>query len=303
LEECRWLWNTLLAERQQAWDERQESLSYFDQQHALPSLKDPLLKTVHSQVAQQVANRFDLAFAAYSRRVKAGQTPGYPRSRGIGRYDSLTYPQCKLDATSRRLMPFKIGDFKIIYLRLEARAPANAQRKHQLALDAHKTKRDEVMEQVHHDYPALDDQGVWQRANQDVNARAAGQHRQRRRKSVARTHKRVRWKRDGFTHQHRRRIVTQFALSALEDLAVSQMAQNGHLAKSIHAVAWTQFREVIAWKAACAARRRIAVNPLVYHQRLLRLWRSENGPDVGRPHLPVSLLWIGHRPRSERGAA
>jgi putative transposase len=30
LEECRWLWNTLLAERKQAWEERQETVNYFD---------------------------------------------------------------------------------------------------------------------------------------------------------------------------------------------------------------------------------------------------------------------------------
>src|SRR6478735_7924326 len=42
LEELRWLWNTLLAERKQAWGEREEALSYYDQQNALPALKDSL---------------------------------------------------------------------------------------------------------------------------------------------------------------------------------------------------------------------------------------------------------------------
>ncbi len=37
LEELRWLWNTLLAERKTAWEERQETLSYYDQQNALPA--------------------------------------------------------------------------------------------------------------------------------------------------------------------------------------------------------------------------------------------------------------------------
>ena len=40
------------------------------------------------------------------------------------------------------------------------------------------------------------------------------------------------------------------------------MVQHGPpLAKSIHDVAWGQFAALIAWKAACAARRFIAVNP------------------------------------------
>ena len=36
LEECRWLWNTLLAERKQAWEERQETVDYYAQKAELP---------------------------------------------------------------------------------------------------------------------------------------------------------------------------------------------------------------------------------------------------------------------------
>jgi putative transposase len=52
LEECRWLYNHLLAERRDAWDQRQESLRLYDQQATLPTLKvvRPALAEVHSQV-------------------------------------------------------------------------------------------------------------------------------------------------------------------------------------------------------------------------------------------------------------
>src|SRR5215469_13220225 len=109
LEECRWLYNHLLAARRDAWQERQESLRLYDQQATLPALKAerPTLATVQSQVLQNVAVRIDLAFQAFSRRVRAGEKPGYPRFRGQGRYDSITYPQvpsgCKRDADARRL--------------------------------------------------------------------------------------------------------------------------------------------------------------------------------------------------------
>jgi putative transposase len=67
LEECRWLYNELLAARRDAWEQRHESLA-----------------GVQSQVLQNVAVRIDLAFQAFFRRVKAGETPGYPRFRGKG---------------------------------------------------------------------------------------------------------------------------------------------------------------------------------------------------------------------------
>jgi putative transposase len=39
LEERRWLYNHLLAERKQAWEERQEVVRLYEQQATLPALK------------------------------------------------------------------------------------------------------------------------------------------------------------------------------------------------------------------------------------------------------------------------
>jgi putative transposase len=87
LEELRWLWNTLLAQRKQAWEEQQGTIDYYDQKAELPSLKAaarPGLKQVHSQVVQAVALRLKKAMDAFFRRLKAGENPGYPRFRGQG---------------------------------------------------------------------------------------------------------------------------------------------------------------------------------------------------------------------------
>ena len=93
LEECRWLYNNTLAYRKEAWEERQERVSYYDSKARIPILKAerPSLKNVHSQVLQNVTERVELAFQAFFRRIKAGeQDPGYPRFKGSGRYDSFT---------------------------------------------------------------------------------------------------------------------------------------------------------------------------------------------------------------------
>ena len=78
LEELRWLWNTLLTERKQAWEERQETVDYYEQKAELPALKAdvrPGLRQVHSQVVQDVALRVKKAMDAFFRRLKAGETP------------------------------------------------------------------------------------------------------------------------------------------------------------------------------------------------------------------------------------
>src|SRR5215831_12770372 len=48
---------------------------------------------VNAQVLQEVVLRVDRAFEAFFRRIREGQTPGYPRFQGRQRYQSFTYPQ------------------------------------------------------------------------------------------------------------------------------------------------------------------------------------------------------------------
>jgi putative transposase len=332
LEECRWLWNTLLTERKQAWQERHETVDYYEQKAELPGLKAgerPSLTEVHSQVVQDVVLRLRKAFDAFFRRLKAGETPGYPRFRGRGRYDSLTYPQwdngVKLSAGGKRLFLSKVGDVKLIdhrllegapktatiqrtatgkwfvtisceweptplpptgqwvgidvglatfatltqgapienprFFRQEEQALAKAQRKYQVALDAHNAKRADVTQRVKQAQSDLDERGVWECVRQDAEEQAIWKHRQKWRKVVARTHERARWKREDFAHQKSRRIINEFDLIVIEDLSVRNMVQNGRLAKSIADAAWSQFADLIACKAAWADRRYMAVNP------------------------------------------
>jgi putative transposase len=56
-------------------------------------LEFPDYAEVHSQVLQDVLLRLERALHAFFRRVKHGQTPGYPRFQGVHRYHSFTYPQ------------------------------------------------------------------------------------------------------------------------------------------------------------------------------------------------------------------
>ena len=147
------------------------------------------------------------------------------------------------------------------FFHTEEKSLAKAQRKHQVALDTHQAKRAKVTARVKQEQPELDETGVWRRVSQNLEERAAWKDRQKRRKVVARTHERARWKREDFAHQHSRRIVNEFDLIALEDLSVTTMVQNGRLAKSIHDAAWSQFAALIVCKAAWADRRYVAVNP------------------------------------------
>ena len=86
---CRELYNAALQERRDAWEKCGVSITLASQSAQLPAVKEvrPDYHDIHSQVLQDVLTRLDRAFQAFFRRVKAGETPGYPRFQGATRYN------------------------------------------------------------------------------------------------------------------------------------------------------------------------------------------------------------------------
>lgn len=95
IETCRSFYNDCLAERKNAYEERGESIGKYAQLRKVKDLKasDPFAKVIHSHVLQIVVTDLDKAFQAFFRRVKAGETPGYPRFKGKDRFDSFGYKE------------------------------------------------------------------------------------------------------------------------------------------------------------------------------------------------------------------
>ncbi len=88
------LYNAALEERIDAWRKERKSISYFDQQNTLPEIKAarPEFIELGSHALQQTLRRLDLAFQSFFRRVKAGQTPGFPRFKALRRFSGFAYP-------------------------------------------------------------------------------------------------------------------------------------------------------------------------------------------------------------------
>ena len=115
LEICRWVYNDTLALRKETYEQTGKGVSLYNTQKFLKPWKvdKPALTQVYSQVLQNVTVRVDLAFQAFFRRVKTGETPGYPRFKGKGRYDSFTFPQSGFRLDGERLVLSKMGSIKI----------------------------------------------------------------------------------------------------------------------------------------------------------------------------------------------
>ena len=87
------LYNAALEHRRRLWREHGVSVGLREQSAELKAMRaDGLLDaTVNFWSQQAVLKRLDRAFAAFYRRCKAGEKPGYPRFRSRRRYDTLEY--------------------------------------------------------------------------------------------------------------------------------------------------------------------------------------------------------------------
>jgi putative transposase len=104
LEDTRQLYNAALEERREAW-RRGKNVTFYSQAAQIKEIRadDPGRFGRWSFSCEQAAvRRLDRAFQAFFRRVKAGETPGYPRFKGRGRWNSVTWPEhghaCKWDS-------------------------------------------------------------------------------------------------------------------------------------------------------------------------------------------------------------
>ena len=87
------LYNAALEERISAWAKANKSISYADQCKSLTQLRTDLpewaLANCSSQ--QMTLRRLNMAFAAFFRRVKAGQKPGFPRFKSLARFPGFSF--------------------------------------------------------------------------------------------------------------------------------------------------------------------------------------------------------------------
>ncbi|WP_089101834.1 RNA-guided endonuclease InsQ/TnpB family protein [Streptomyces hyaluromycini] len=101
------LYNGALQERRDAYRHVSKTcLRYGDQSAQLREIRafDPERQGRWSFSSQQATlRRLDKAFQAFFRRVKNGETPGYPRFKGVGHFDTVVFPKdgdgCRWDST------------------------------------------------------------------------------------------------------------------------------------------------------------------------------------------------------------
>ena len=287
---CCELYNAALQERRDAYRVAHKSIAYKDQQYQLPEIKAirPELKSIHSQVLQDVLRRLDKAFDAFFHRVKNGQKPGFPRFRSRARYDSFTFPQSGFAIESGKLRLSKIGRVKIkLHRQLKGkiktltitRSPTGKwfacfavecgsdplpQVSDAVGIDCGLERFSTLSTGEHTANPRFfrKYEKRLAKAQKKLSAATKGsQERKKRRKVVAQVHERIANKRRDFAHKESRKLVNRFAIIVFENLNIRGMLRNHCLAKSISDAAWNQLVRFTSYKAEKAGRCALQVNP------------------------------------------
>jgi putative transposase len=292
LELCRWTYNETLAYRKNSFEQEGKSISKYETHNLLPVWKKnkPELKEVFSQTLQNVQERVDLAFKAFFRRVKSGETPGYPRFKGKGWYDSFTYPQLGFKLLSGKLRLSKIGDIKIkLHRPIEGKIKRLTVRRSSTGKwfacfsveidDPPKPPwKDGLMvgidvglesfatlsngEKIDNPRFFRSEEKALAKAQRRLSKYEKGTPERRKAlKVVQRTHERIANRRYDFAHQISNQLVSKYGLIAFEDLNVTNMLKNHNLAKSISDAAWRMLVTTTSYKAESAGSIVVLVDP------------------------------------------
>ncbi len=323
LDECRWLYNELLSQRKLSYEELNVSLSKYQQLMFLPLLKEerPSLKKIHSQVLQNIVDRLDKAFQSFFRRCKAGEKPGFPRFRGLHRYDSFCYPQSGFTLLSKEIELSKIGKIRIkmhrsiegeiktctikktasgdwdIFLSCEVRVSPLEPKTEAIAVDVGIESFATFSNGRKIENPRFfkKEEKALAKAQRKLSKLEKGtQERRKAGKVVAKIHERIKNQRKDFCHKETKKIVDQYQYICIEDLNIKNMMK-GFLAKSIADASWNQFRQFLTYKAAEAGRKLGVVNSAYTSQRCSQCGHLELKRLTEREHRCSQCEYTAHR--------
>ena len=348
------LYNAALEERIGAWKWNSRSVSYFDQCRTLTGLSDERPDVVASGITlcRGTLKRLDRTFADFYRRVKGGKNPGFPRFKPAARFDSLQWEDTggwKVKGEDRRLYLLGIGEVRANYHRPLVGTPKAITVKREgtkwwlsvrcvnvpeapltstgreVGLDLGvinlvATSNGELIPCEQFGSRSRDQLTLAQRK---LSTKQRGSIRRRRQvQVVAQLHRKIANQRRNAAHQLSRRLVNDYDLIVIEDLAIRNMVRkpaakpdpqapgrylpNGAAAKaglnrSIHDAGWGTLASMLSYKAESAGRIVVKVDPRHTSQTCAECHHVEAGNRVNQAEF--RCLKCGHSAHADTNAA
>ena len=291
--QCCDLYNAALEQRRTAWRSRRVGVTRYDQNVGLTELRaaDPEWHALPVHIARSALARLDHTFAAFFRRVKAGDTPGYPRFRSKDRYDSFGIGRVTVQQGRVRVpvlgwvrfhcyRPFT-GVVRDVEIRRTAKrwwvcvscdvgaAPAKRVVRTTTGIDLGLTAFATLADGTAIENPRYLRAGaaVLARRQQALAKKSRGsRRRQAAKRLVGLAHAHVANQRRDFHRKVAADLCRRYDLIAHEALNVKGLAA-GMLAKSVRDAGWGQFLTTLGHKAESAGVHLVAVDPRLTTQQ------------------------------------
>ena len=284
---CQRLYNAALEQRISWWRQSRTSLSLYDQTKELTGLRaeDAEYARVPVEIARSALKRLDRAFQAFFRRVKRGETPGFPRFRAHHRYRSFGIGRASVTGDRVRVPKLGLvrfcryrdldGEIRDVEIRRSAKrwwvcivvdmgaAPTPRPVRSVVGIDLGLTdfatlSTGETISNPRHFRTAQ--RTLKRRQQAFARKRKGSANRAKARQHVALMHERVQNQRRDFHCKVAADLVGRFDLVAHEALNVKGLSRS-RLAKSVHDAGWSAFLGRLACKAESAGTRVIPVDP------------------------------------------
>jgi putative transposase len=294
IERCRVLYNAALEERSSAWKKQKINVSRFKQALQLKDIRknDPEYAQIYYDCLDDVIKRLDKAFAAFFRRVKAGEKPGHPRFKSKGRYNSFTYPgagrrENRILNNGKHLRVSGVGNVKMRYHRpiegalkvitihknaagqwhascvcVDVPSKLLTKTGKDVGIDAGLTTyiTTDTNEEVANPRIFKREQNLLARRQRRFSRKKKGSGRQKKaRRIIAKTHNYIANCRQEFLHKTTNEVIKRYDTIYVEDLNIDGLAK-GMLSKQVNDAAWGTFIRILEYKAESAGKRVVKVS-------------------------------------------
>lgn len=295
LDLCRWTYNRLLQELNEARD-LGISLKRYDTQKLLVKLKEdkPELKSVYSKTLQMVNQQLWNNIYVLAGRKKKGYKIGKLRFKSHDLFKTISYNQSGFIIGNKKIVLSKVGKIKAEFHReikgnvkgiiiskragkwyacIQVENPK--QEKTQIKLKPNTSNKAVGIDMgIKHFLTDSDNNFIKNphflnktadkitSLNKMLAKKKKGPNRRNKVKlGLNSTYEHLQNQRKDFAHKISREYVKNYGITAVEKLKIQGMVRNNRLAKSIYDACWSQFISFLSYKAESAGRKLVEVDP------------------------------------------